>query len=188
MKKNLRDYVKIYNNWFDSEKCKVLVSDIEKCSWQQHTFYNVSDNSYGTRSGDKELDIAYSDSTLKPYVMQRIWDGYHRYTSELNFPWFNGWSGFTEVRFNRYAETRLMAEHCDHIHSLFDGQRKGIPTMTTLGLLNNDFEGGELVMFEDEIIQFKGGDLMVFPSVFLFPHRVEPVTKGVRYSCVSWAW
>ncbi len=81
-----------------------------------------------------------------------------------------------------------MAEHCDHIHSLFDGQRKGIPTMTTLGLLNNDFEGGELVMFEDEIIEFKGGDLMVFPSVFLFPHRVEPVTKGVRYSCVSWAW
>lgn len=189
MNKNLSEYVKTYNNWFDKEKCKKIVSEIEKNHWKQHTFYSVENNSYGTRSGDKELDISYTaDADIEKYVMQRIWDGYLQYVTDLKFSWWNGWQGFSRVRFNRYVETRVMAEHCDHIHSLFDGERKGIPVMTALGLLNDDFEGGELVMWEDEVIKFKGGDLLVFPSVFLYPHRIEPVIKGVRYSCVSWAW
>jgi predicted 2-oxoglutarate/Fe(II)-dependent dioxygenase YbiX len=43
-------------------------------------------------------------------------------------------------------------------------------------------------MFGDEEIKFKTGDLLIFPSNFLYPHRVEPVTKGVRYSFISWTW
>ena len=37
-------------------------------------------------------------------------------------------------------------------------------------------------------IDTKKGDLLIFPSNFLYPHEVEPVTKGVRYSYVSWIW
>ena len=40
-----------------------------------------------------------------------------------------------------------MAEHCDHISSLFDGQIKGIPMLSVVGQLNDNFEGGEFVMF-----------------------------------------
>lgn len=36
-----------------------------------------------------------------------------------------------------------MRKHYDHIHSIFDGQRKGIPVLSMLGILNNDYEGGE---------------------------------------------
>ena len=38
-----------------------------------------------------------------------------------------------------------MAEHCDHIHSIFEGERKGIPVMTALGSLNDDYMGGEFL-------------------------------------------
>jgi hypothetical protein len=188
MDKNLKSYVKTYSNWYDKDKLDKLITDIDSAHWQQHEFYNAAGNTTGTRSGDKELDVAYSQSELKPYVMQRIWDGFHRYLSDLNFSWYAGWQGFSDVRFNRYKETRVMAEHCDHITSLFQGERKGIPTMTSLSLLNDEFEGGELVMFGDEVIPFKAGDIMIFPSNFLYPHRIEPVLKGIRYSCVSWAW
>ena len=50
-----------------------------------------------------------------------------------------------------------MALHCDHIHSLFEGQKKGIPTMTFLAVLNDDYEGGEFIMWGDEEIKFKTG-------------------------------
>tara|TARA_R110002094_G_C4832487_1_gene205553 strand:- start:489 stop:620 length:132 start_codon:yes stop_codon:yes gene_type:complete len=43
-------------------------------------------------------------------------------------------------------------------------------------------------MFDDYEIKIEAGDLLLFPSVFLYPHKVEPVTKGERYSFVSWAW
>jgi hypothetical protein len=187
MEKNLNYYIKTYK-LVDEDICKQTIKDIEEIHWSQHTFYNIQNNYYGTRSGDKELDIGYSQASTKSVIMQKIWDAYLNYVNELDFSWWNGWQGHTEVRFNRYKETRLMAEHCDHIHSLFDGHRKGIPIMTALGLLNDEYKGGELVFFEDTVVPFNAGEIKVFPSCFLFPHRIEPVTEGTRYSFVSWAW
>ena len=46
-------------------------------------------------------------------------------------------------------------------------------------------EGGDFEMDEeDEIPRFEEGSIIVFPS--FLKHRVTPVTKGVRYSLVSW--
>lgn len=36
-------------------------------------------------------------------------------------------------------------------------------------------------------IEVKPNRMIVWPSNFMFPHRVAPVTKGVRFSVVSWA-
>jgi predicted 2-oxoglutarate/Fe(II)-dependent dioxygenase YbiX len=80
-----------------------------------------------------------------------------------------------------------MALHADHIHSRFDGERKGIPILSVLGVLNDDYEGGEFVLI-DEKIDLNKGDIIIFPSNFMYPHKVEPVTKGTRYSYISWIW
>jgi predicted 2-oxoglutarate/Fe(II)-dependent dioxygenase YbiX len=71
---------------------------------------------------------------------------------------------------------------------LFDGERKGIPILSIVGLLNDNYEGGKFIFFENHEIVLKKGDIMIFPSIFMFPHRVENVTKGVRNSFVSWTW
>lgn len=81
-----------------------------------------------------------------------------------------------------------MSKHCDHIHDVFDGERKGIPIISILGVLNDNYKGGEFIMFDDYNIKLKTGDLLLFPSVFLYPHKVEPVLEGERYSFVSWSW
>ena len=60
--------------------------------------------------------------------------------------------------------------------------------LSIVGQLNEDFEGGEFVMWGDQVIPFEKGDIIIFPSNFMYPHRVEPVTKGERYSYVSWAY
>ena len=187
MDRNLESYIKTYK-LVDDNVCQQTIKDIERIHWEQHKFYNVYDGSHTTRSGDKELDIAYNIASTTEIIMQNIWQAYYNYTRELQFPWFDSWQGYSLVRFNRYKETRLMAEHCDHIHSIFEGEKKGIPTMSALGLLNDDYEGGELVFFGDTVVPFNAGEIKVFPSCFLFPHRIDPVTEGTRYSFVSWAW
>ena len=53
--------------------------------------------------------------------------------------------------------------------------------------LNNDYEGAELYI-NDEQILLDTGSIVFFPSTFLYPHKVKPTTKGVRYSFVSWAY
>ena len=80
-----------------------------------------------------------------------------------------------------------MALHADHIHSMFDGKRKGIPILSVLGVLNDDYEGGEFYLIDDKV-DFTKGDILVFPSNFMYPHKVEPVKKGTRYSYISWIW
>jgi predicted 2-oxoglutarate/Fe(II)-dependent dioxygenase YbiX len=71
---------------------------------------------------------------------------------------------------------------------LFDGQQKGIPVLSLVGVLNDEYEGGELTFFDDYKLDLKQGDVVVFPSCFLYPHKVNEITKGTRYSLVSWAW
>ncbi len=110
------------------------------------------------------------------------------YVRSFKYKWFDGWNGYSIIKFLRYNEGHQMAEHCDHISSLFDGKVKGIPMLSVVGQLNEDFEGGEFVMWGDKVIEFESGDLIIFPSNFVYPHKVVPVTKGARYSYVSWAY
>ena len=55
-------------------------------------------------------------------------------------------------------------------------------------LLNDEFEGGglEIESNKDENVLKYQGDIVVFPS--FLQHRVLPVTDGIRYSAVSWAY
>ncbi len=188
MNKDLKTYVKVYENHLSDEICDQTLAEIEKVKFQQHNFYNSQTKTYAAQSGNRELDVSWDNVSTKPIIMQRIWDGISQYLGDFNFPWFSTWQGYSGVRFNQYKEDRLMALHCDHIYSLFDGERKGIPTISIVGTLNDDYEGGEFVMFQDEVIKMPKGCLLMFPSNFLYPHRVDPVTKGIRNTYVSWAY
>ncbi len=110
------------------------------------------------------------------------------YLERLSFHWYGSWEGYSAIKFIRYNQEQTMEAHCDHIHSMFDGETKGIPTLSIIGLLNDNYEGGDIIMFEDKKINTKAGDLLISPSNFLYPHEITPVTKGTRYSFVSRVW
>lgn len=188
MSMNLKDYVKIYDA-VDLTKCDVIVNQLKNADWQMHTFYQSDTKKF--ISHDKELSVAYLQTVETADLQNQIWHIINRYIrTDFGFmsPWYDGWQGYSQVRFNRYNEDTRMKLHCDHIHSMFDGDRKGIPTLSILGALNDDYEGGDLIFWESEKIQLKAGQIMVFPSNFMYPHRVDEVTKGTRYSYVSWVW
>ena len=122
------------------------------------------------------------DTSLKELSNDKTWQR-HTFTNPRTFK-----SGFSPIRFNRYNKDQIMSKHCDHIVSLFEGKNRGIPILSIVAVLNDNYKGGEFIMFDDYEIKFKAGDLIIFPSVFLYPHLVKPVKKGIRYSFVSWAW
>lgn len=57
-----------------------------------------------------------------------------------------------------------------------------------VGLNSSDeYEGGELfVQNQKQGIKLGLGDLVAFPSNFMFPHKVAPVTKGQRKVLIIW--
>ena len=57
--------------------------------------------------------------------------------------------------------------------------------------LNDNYEGGDLIFTdqkEKEIKRLKlgKGSIVFFPSNFMYPHGIQPITKGTRYSIVAW--
>jgi predicted 2-oxoglutarate/Fe(II)-dependent dioxygenase YbiX len=183
----LTDYIKVYS-WLDKELCDQIRKEIDEATWKQHVFYNA-EGKYVTQSGEQELDVSWDNIATRDKLTQKVWEAISQYIlTDFKNDYFNGWQGFTHIRFNRYREGKTMAKHCDHIHDMFDGERKGIPTLSIVGFLNDDYEGGEFIMFDDMEIKLKQGDVLIFPSNFMYPHKVNPVTKGIRDSFVSWVW
>jgi hypothetical protein len=73
--------------------------------------------------------------------------------------------------------------HVDTFHAQSNETRK----LTILVFLNDDFEGGKFYIQNSHKRLYpeqKKGTVLIFPS--FMPHGVEPITKGVRYSIVTW--
>ena len=186
LKTDLQHYVKPFKGRIDGDLCDTLIREMKTIEFSQHTFNNKMTGENKPRSGSKELSVSWDDCPSRSILSEKIWYIIKDYLTYVNMPWFTRWSGYTLPRFNKYDEDKKMALHCDHIHSMFDGKKKGIPILSVLGVLNDDYEGGEFIMFDDTEIKFDKGDVLVFPSLFLYPHKVEPVKSGTRYSYISW--
>lgn len=53
--------------------------------------------------------------------------------------------------------------------------------------LNDDYEGGYWSFWGGKkTLQVSKGSAILFPSNFMYPHQIMPVTKGDRYSIVTW--
>lgn len=80
----------------------------------------------------------------------------------------------------RYKEGQFYTQHTDS----FKSQQRSVSCSF---LLNDDYEGGEFAFFDREIIIRGGkGSIIMFPSNFMFPHEIMPVTSGTRYSIITW--
>jgi len=186
MIKNLEYYVRRYK-MLDNDFCNETINQLTNVNFKQHTFYNHTTGQINTRSGEQELLWSIDPIANQKTIMKKMYDHILAYIKEdTGFSWFDGFKDFSYPRWNKYSKSLKMAEHCDHITTLFGGE--GIPILSCLGVLNDDYEGGEFIMFENEKIEMNQGDLIIFPSNFLYPHRVEPVTRGTRYSYISWVW
>jgi predicted 2-oxoglutarate/Fe(II)-dependent dioxygenase YbiX len=71
----------------------------------------------------------------------------------------------------------------EHIDSFKDRPR----AVSCSFMLNDDYEGGEFAFFNRELVyKLKKGSCIMFPSNFMYPHEIMPVTNGTRYSIVTW--
>jgi signal peptidase I len=83
------------------------------------------------------------------------------------------------INFIRYNPGQHFAVHADHGFSY-------TCTLSSVMYLNDDYEGGEL-WFPYLNINFKpqAGDIILFPSTYIYAHSSLKVKSGVKYSAVT---
>jgi len=188
-KEKLIDYILHLKNWIPKEITKTTVKELSKKKWEPH--YHLNNVTLKKVIKKKELDISWSDGSLTYHkeLHDLVWKALEKYIlKEHKKSYHSSWAGFSPIKFNRYGKNQIMTKHIDHIKSLFDGERKGLPVLSIIGALNNNYTGGELIFFDNHQIKLKEGGILLFPSNFMYPHLVKSVTKGKRYSFVSWSW
>lgn len=185
--KLIEDYIYI-KNYLNNNFCDNILKNIKNRKWEKHQWFDYTKMKIESSLEDADvLNASLEDQNkLLPFINQAVSD-YQILKShkELPPPWI---SRHSPIRFNNYKKNQLMDLHYDHIQSVFDGKEKGIPILSVVGLLNDNFEGGEFVICDKEI-KLKKGDIIIFPSCFIYAHKVNPVkSKKSRYSFVCWVY
>ena len=183
---NVEDFI-IKKNYFNDTECERLVRLCKLQPWKPHEWY--SSQSQTSTPGDTDCKVADVEvnlkTTLDPVLERALQEYQDIVTSHAKQKRFI--SKMTPIRLNKYGKGRDMKEHNDHISSIFKTKDRGIPILSIVGLLNEEFEGGEFYI-NSKPIDLKKGDVLIFPSNFLYPHEVKPITQGERYSYVAWAF
>jgi predicted 2-oxoglutarate/Fe(II)-dependent dioxygenase YbiX len=186
----IEDYIIIKNN-IPKETCQSLIDECNNRKWDKHQWNILATGKYES-APIKELEVMSSSEEqevkVKPFIVEALGEYQKKCTwgsTKIDHPpWL---SKFVPVRFNKYEVGTMMRGHQDHIHDLFDGTIKGVPIVSIVANLNEDYEGAEFHC-RSKIIPLTTGDILLFPSNFMFPHGVTECTKGTRYSFVSWAF
>jgi predicted 2-oxoglutarate/Fe(II)-dependent dioxygenase YbiX len=186
----LKELIHVERGIIPQNLCDYIVDEIEKNEWRPHSWYNNVQGTFGSEE-TKELDVqnitAEHQQLLTPFMIQAgaAYNAKYHFECERTMQIMNK---FSAIRFNRYSPGQIMRQHMDHIHSLWNTQDAGIPVLSFILNLNDDYEGADLYFWDDYIVPLGKGDIIMFPSLFLYPHGVTEATRGRRFSAVSWAW
>lgn len=153
------------SNWKNTVTGSGLARDIRRCDAIHITDKNVIQQNQDVRESiDAKLFLCAGEALAK-------------YKEKFSLSVIQGDSGYTLLR---YQEGEFYSEHTDHfLHA---------PRSISCSFaLNDGYEGGEWGFFNREIvIKAPKGSAVMFPSNFMYPHEIVPVTKGVRYSVITW--
>jgi predicted 2-oxoglutarate/Fe(II)-dependent dioxygenase YbiX len=131
----------------------------------------------------KKKDIE-SDKSEVSLNLQSLWQDIYDssfsavedYRAEYNIMPLKYWEA---MNFVKYGPGQHFREHHDHGFSYNC-------TVSLVGYINDDYEGGELYFrLQNLKIKPDAGDLYIFPSNFMYPHQAMPVIAGTKYSVVT---
>lgn len=176
----LKDYVVLVSDALPADFMRELIDSAEADgAWLPGTIQGVN----GVNPDIRACDVVSMDNTVAPSLRSHR-DALLRVMLQCGrlytdrFPKLFG-SEVESPQLIRYGVDQFYREHVDHGH----GSRKLSLSIT----LNDDYVGGQISLFQGRLkLSTKAGDVVMFPSNFLFPHSVEPVTEGTRYAAVTW--
>lgn len=182
---NLNDYIVVIKNALTSPLCNAILDEFENNNEWNNTVI-------GNGAVNKRIRNCQTIVVSYPHVIEKnkktrlkldkyIFASASKCIQEYNnkFPHckIEEDSGYELLK---YPEGCFYTEHTDSF--------KAVPRAVSCSfILNDDFEGGEFAFFNKELkYKLEKGDALLFPSNFMYPHEVMPVTKGIRYSIITW--
>lgn len=181
---DIKDYIVVVQDVLSHEICDALLSE-----------YANSDEWVDTATkGGVNKDVRRAQTILmsqehciakNPEVRKRLDEhvfigaskAITKYNEKFNYANIEEDTGYELLR---YQTGEFYTQHTDS----FLGQPRAVSCSFAL---NDNYDGGEFAFFDREIsVKASKGSAVLFPSNFMYPHEILPVTKGTRYSIITW--
>ena len=181
---SITDYIGYYEDCMSEDVCDEIIKHVET---QRSSDLNQS--TYSSHKGLTEENQRVLMDEVWFRNGEKFYDSFKATCMKVIEKYSKDHSTFypvhhTDFRLNKYSEGGFMSKHVDNIHHSH-GQVYGYPQVSALLFLSDDYEGGEFVV-AGEVYNPKKGSAIIFPSNFMYPHEVKPVTKGTRWSAITW--
>ena len=183
--KNINDYIVTFDEVITDALCDAILEEFsDETEWQKTVIGNgkVNDKIRSAETVvlsyphiiEKNLKVR---AKLDKYVFASAGFAIKKYNEKFPLALIEEDSGYELLR---YKEGQFYTTHTDSF--------KAKPRAVSCSfILNDDYEGGEFAFFDRELIyNLKKGSCIMFPSNFIYPHEIMPVTSGTRYSIVTW--
>jgi Rps23 Pro-64 3,4-dihydroxylase Tpa1-like proline 4-hydroxylase len=187
-KKNIDDYIQVFEDVVPIDLCDRFLNEYANSNEWDVTYV-------GSLNGgvvDRKIRNCDWISTSLPSIISKNQDvrqlldtqifncandAIRRYNTVFPEAMIEQDSGYDLLRYN---EGQFYIQHTDSF--------KTHPRAVSCSfMMNDDYEGGEFAFFNREkLYKVKKGSVIMFPSNFMYPHEIMPVTKGVRYSIITW--
>lgn len=173
----LNDLIHVYENALDPDICNFLVSIFDQVSnlhervdnegKPNFTQFNLTENS----KVNNELNSVHNQIIKKIFEYR---DKYYEFIDDRVFPQEHALEQFRIKKYNPGGEDRFdtHVDVIDHATS-----RRFLSFIWYL----NDVETGGETIFKDLTIQPKKGTLLMFPPLWMFPHKGNPTLSGPKY-------
>jgi len=181
---NIKDYIVVLKNIVPNELCDAILSE-----------YSNSDEWNATAVGDgKPNKKVRNCDTIQ--MSERFTIGDHKERARLDAEVFKYAAKCIEEYNKKFKHAHVQEDtgyellrykkgefYVQHIDTFLQAPR----LVSCSFHLNDNYKGGEFGFFDREVkIKAGKGDVVMFPSTFMYPHEVMPVTEGTRYSIVTW--
>jgi hypothetical protein len=97
-----------------------------------------------------------------------------------------------QIIYSEHLKGGYDCTHWDQTYEIFDGDIRGVPILSIMGVTKLADEGGKFFITtpdgEKQEYLSKENTVVVFPSTFLYRHETSPVLMGSRKSFFTWGY
>ncbi len=185
--------INVYNKAISASKAKSYIDTLEKAldgtgpyAWQGARVTNSEEADTSLRNAK---DFKFNSTGLGPKnkdnielynIHQEIFEAVKSCVDDYGSLWGVGISSYEAFNFVKYegAGTHFKI-HADHGPTY-------VTTVSIVVYLNDDYEGGEIWFprMDNLSIKPKTGDIIVFPSTYIYEHASQDMISGTKYSVV----
>ena len=182
----LEDYIYVIKNVLSEDTCNQILNEYKNLEEWKNALIESSNVQIKKIRNCQQILISSSSVINKNFNLRHSLDNDVYIAASKCINQYNKkFQNCNIVQDNGYA--LLKYEEGGFYTSHIDSSKEFPRAIACSFVLNDNFEGGEFAFFNRELkYKLEKGDALMFPSNFMYPHEIMPVTKGTRYSIVTW--